>query len=96
MDNFVKYGGPFTGDAVVVYGGSFPDTADVCPGTITYFPSTVFSSGQKKKKPKPFCCPVCLGRGLVGRGFYEFEEKLDFKNPILCRTCNGKGILWRE
>lgn len=45
---------------------------------------------------RPYCCPVCGGRGIVQGGFYnlggvaggtlEYEE---------CRSCGGKGYIWR-
>lgn len=48
----------------------------------------------------PMCarCPVCEGRGLVPRGFYEAVgceswTVGDF-GPETCRSCAGHGYVW--
>lgn len=41
---------------------------------------------------KPHRCPVCEGRGFVPAGFYGSQVGT---NPIECRACGGKGIVWR-
>ena len=42
-------------------------------------------------------CPVCEGRGLLPTGFYDFyrvSPSLAFTSPVVCRTCQGEGIVW--
>ena len=45
-------------------------------------------------------CPVCNGRGIVAKGFYElgFEEHEDVTpNETIteeCRSCKGKGYIF--
>ena len=40
-------------------------------------------------------CPVCEGRGEVQAGFYGGFGALTSVSPETCRTCNGKGVIWR-
>ena len=45
---------------------------------------------------KPYLCPVCLGRGTVGEGFYQ-QGDVASSSAICretCRTCQGSGVLW--
>ncbi len=42
-----------------------------------------------------FLCPVCCGTRRVPLGFYV-EGPYSYQLPAQdCRTCKGKGILWR-
>lgn len=45
---------------------------------------------------RPHRCPVCLGRGLMPRGFYDTD--MGARNSAVgdepCRTCLGKGLIW--
>lgn len=43
-----------------------------------------------------YLCPVCKGKGLVNANFYNVcNEGIDnLSDPITCRTCAGKGVLW--
>lgn len=46
---------------------------------------------------KPYCCPVCGGRGWVSDGFYEnfpLSTSINFGAKEPCRSCNGSGIIW--
>jgi len=52
---------------------------------------------QVVEEKKPFCCPVCNGRGYVPVGFYQstgptFVTSSTATDP--CRSCNGKGVVW--
>ena len=38
-------------------------------------------------------CPVCHGRGLMGRGFYPDNKGLDVADWVKCRACGGKGVI---
>jgi hypothetical protein len=41
-------------------------------------------------------CPVCEGRGVVHRDFYDklaIEDISDLSDAITCRSCKGKGYL---
>lgn len=46
----------------------------------------------------PYCCPICLGNGLVPGGFYSqlsgywASSTISFEK---CRSCNGIGTIWR-
>jgi DnaJ-class molecular chaperone len=46
---------------------------------------------------KPYCCPVCGGRGLVPQGFYTAIGVHYFSAtntaPEKCRTCFGSGYI---
>lgn len=42
----------------------------------------------------PFCCPVCLGRGLVAPGFYTLGNVTTSLTPDGCRACGGTGLVW--
>lgn len=47
----------------------------------------------------PYCCPVCIGKGIVPNGFYlspMHEWSSTSTAPEMCRTCRGKGIVWSE
>jgi len=47
---------------------------------------------------KPFCCPVCEGRGVVQCGFYDMSYGANTYviSTEQCRTCGGTGVIWRE
>lgn len=46
---------------------------------------------------KPFCCPVCLGRGEVEPGFYVLGGSSSTSAAKeSCKSCNGTGIVWRN
>ena len=48
---------------------------------------------------KPHKCPVCNGRGLVPKGFYQTQAGYIVSDDITneqCRSCNGTGIVWHE
>lgn len=41
-------------------------------------------------------CPVCLGRGIVRKDFYEIEPRgtsTDGSMPVQCRACYGRGVI---
>lgn len=45
----------------------------------------------------PHTCPVCNGRGDMPKGFYETElcpQVTACTVSAMCRSCNGKGVLW--
>lgn len=51
-----------------------------------------------KTEEKPFVCPVCEGTGRVKKGFYDPPSdtfKYHFEKQEMCRTCVGKGIVWK-
>lgn len=42
-------------------------------------------------------CPVCEGRGMVLRGFYEYGMPLSTNfGTETCHSCNGKGYIESE
>jgi hypothetical protein len=41
---------------------------------------------------RPYCCPVCQGRGTVPAGFYHGISAST--NPEQCKSCAGSGVLW--
>lgn len=46
----------------------------------------------------PHCCPVCHGKGIVPRGFYQsvnFDTTTSDATPEECKACSGQGVLWR-
>lgn len=48
---------------------------------------------------RPYQCIVCLGKGIVRKGFYEISsvpnDTADKTIPTeSCRACNGTGVLW--
>ena len=45
----------------------------------------------------PYRCPICLGNGIVSRGFYNSTSgqwSTTDISPEICRSCNGTGIVW--
>jgi len=51
----------------------------------------------------PCKCPICGGRGTMPATFYMTYEEIEATKQTtagiptgttICRTCNGKGILW--
>lgn len=48
---------------------------------------------------KPYCCPVCAGRGQVPAHFYWFSTSGGSTTscflPVSCRSCGSSGIVWR-
>lgn len=56
-------------------------------------PHSYLLSGLIEPREVPYCCPVCLGSGLVQGGFYGSGVR----EAVLreqCRTCGGDGIVW--
>lgn len=51
---------------------------------------------SEQESKKPHLCPVCVGRGLVQRGFYNVGNVYDTTDatPEVCKTCGGNGIVW--
>jgi hypothetical protein len=45
-------------------------------------------------EPKPYCCPVCFGKGTVPAGFYDTGINVTIIYPENCRSCSGSGVLW--
>lgn len=48
----------------------------------------------------PHRCPVCNGTGMVSAGFYSRASDQPTSTaystvPETCRSCDGKGVLWR-
>ena len=44
---------------------------------------------------KPHVCPVCCGKGEVPSSFYDKDVMATTNNnPVTCRTCSGRGIVW--
>lgn len=41
-------------------------------------------------------CPVCEGRGVVPADFYTPGGNTINTSPCVCRSCNGKGVVWYE
>lgn len=39
-------------------------------------------------------CPVCEGRGVVPADFYTPGGNTINTSPCVCRSCNGKGVIW--
>lgn len=51
------------------------------------------------KEAKPYCCPVCGGRGTVPNGFYDVGYPYGSGTsalPETCRSCTGTGVVWRR
>lgn len=46
---------------------------------------------------RPWTCAVCDGRKVVSPSFYGSlsEEGMGYPIDVMCRTCNGKGVVWR-
>ena len=62
-------------------------------------PSTYASNGLSSNyiwtvpvPSTPNVCPVCHGRGHVPGNFYD---GLPILTPEKCRSCAGRGVLWR-
>jgi predicted methyltransferase len=58
-----------------------------------------FLDRLRRKVQKPYLCPVCQGKGIVPRDFYDDPNKmgwmtLTFSAPPECKTCKGEGIVW--
>ena len=55
------------------------------------FPSPIFPDDKK-----PYCCPVCGGKGLLPHGFYIPSKAFSScsTEPETCRTCGGTGVIW--
>lgn len=47
---------------------------------------------------KPYCCPVCNGRGTVPSGFYQTSKfySVSESSNEMCKSCKGTGVLWLE
>jgi hypothetical protein len=60
--------------------------------TVTYPAPPVKEDGTR-----PHTCPVCQGRGVLPAGFYHPSgaASLTSTAPERCRSCSGKGYLWR-
>jgi DnaJ-class molecular chaperone len=46
---------------------------------------------------KPYCCPICHGRGNVLNGFYtqiDKEWSSTSLTPERCNSCRGTGVIW--
>lgn len=52
-------------------------------------------SSTEPVKEVPHKCPVCDGCGMVHMGFYEGISSVESPLTETCRTCNGKGVIWR-
>ena len=52
-----------------------------------------YYTGEPERKP--YCCPVCNGRGVLPQGFYNTSERFASSSlaDIQCRSCNGRGII---
>lgn len=44
----------------------------------------------------PHKCPVCGGRGWVPPGFYAPSGSITNTSSETCRSCDGKGVIWRS
>lgn len=50
---------------------------------------------HKGKDLRPYCCPVCRGKGVLPSGFYKIDGAIGVDtNYQFCRSCNGTGIVW--
>lgn len=47
---------------------------------------------------KPYCCPVCGGRGRVPASFYDkyAGQGTVAESELCCRACKGTGVLWSQ
>jgi DnaJ-class molecular chaperone len=48
---------------------------------------------------QPYCCPVCMGNGLVPNGFYNKTGNTwtsTSASPETCRSCQGTGVVWNN
>lgn len=47
---------------------------------------------------KPYCCPVCEGKGVLPCGFYNPNMMgITYNtNPEICKSCNGTGVIWLD
>lgn len=46
---------------------------------------------------RPYRCPVCGGRGIVPNGFYMIYADTTYSSTAEpCRTCNGRGVIWKN
>ncbi len=54
-------------------------------------PAAIFTPNSGKI---PYCCPVCQGKGLVPKGFYNaYNLSSNTGEQENCRTCEGKGMI---
>jgi len=44
-----------------------------------------------------YCCPVCVGKGIVPNGFYRTTNDSWTSSdaaPEKCKSCNGGGVIY--
>ena len=58
-----------------------------------------FLEGFPVPSPAPHKCPVCDGRGSMARSFYDpnWYQAPNYigGNTEPCRSCDGRGIVWK-
>ncbi len=64
--------------------------------TLEFVPNQFNYEWSVETKKEPYRCPVCNGKGLLPKGFYEQGEYFSSSDtsPEICRTCQGQGIVW--
>lgn len=104
MELLVTEGGKEKGQQVFIKIGDFTKELDYADARdLMYliadhlgFALTILPEYLKPKtqKQQPHCCPVCNGAGLVSAGLYGDSDNYP-GTAVVCRTCNGQGVIWR-
>ena len=69
------------------------------PGNYDWSPRDPWAySFVNSYEPRPYCCPVCAGSGLVSRPPGVPGDQTTWseseRGPYPCKACIGTGILW--
>lgn len=76
------------------YAQGCPDCAKMTGVCARHSSVTVTLRGSET--PLPYACPVCVGRGKVPYGFYDFCGSAgNLYGVERCRSCEGSGVVWR-
>jgi hypothetical protein len=73
-----------------------PLQCEQCGKKFSEMPTLQEAPAGMQAPVKPYCCPICTGKGIVAGGFYNSlgETLTSSCGQEPCRACNGTGIIW--
>ena len=68
-------------------GRAFEGTSHICGVNTPAVPT------PPSFQPRPWKCPICGGKGHVPVDFYTAIGYSTSTNPVLCKSCGGRGVI---